>query len=447
MSKRLVAPLRVVVALGGGLAAVAAAALDPQQFVAGWPLEVAADAEVFDVPLTAEVYAAASDVEQLAVLDANGLPLSFFKRTADAPAVTQQRVTIEASPLYADGRAAAATVGVTAGGAAVTVTQPGATAPDVVGFVLDARARDVAPTALELDWRALPQPFLLDVRVEQSTNLTDWRFVGGGSVATLAVGTTEVRHTRVPVTATAGGYLRVTAGSAVADWYLLRATLVSAASDPAPPVVARVAPLAAGPADAPEGAVFFDAGAVLPVAAVALDFGAAGGWAQVDIAASDSLEGPWTTVAYNQLFYAMDFGGQRFASAAYEQQRSARYWRVQPAVPVRGAAFALVLEYRQEYLRVAGRSSGPYLLAAGTLAAEAGPDAAFASVWRQVSAAAAVPEARVGARRELGGPAVLVVPQQFPWRLTALWAALAGGVLVVAWMAVRLAREMHTESM
>jgi hypothetical protein len=340
-----------------------------------------------------------------------------------------------------------ATVGVTAGGAAVTVTQPEAAAPAVVGFVLDARTSEVASTALELDWRALPQPFLLDVRVEQSTNLTDWRLVGAASVAALAVGAIEVRHTRVPVTAAAGGYLRVTAGSAVADWYLMRATLVSAASDPAPPVVARVAPLAAVPEGAPEGAVFFDAGAVLPVAAVALDFGAGGGWAQVDVAASDSLDGPWTTVAYNQLFYAIDFGGQRFASAAYEQQRSARYWRVQPAIPVRGAGFALALEYPQEYLRVAGRSSGPYLLAAGTLAAEAGPDAAFAAVWRQVPVVAAVPEAGVGARRELGGPAVLVLPRQFPWRLAALWAALGGGVLVVAWMAVRLAREMRTESM
>jgi hypothetical protein len=212
-------------------------------------------------------------------------------------------------------------------------------------------------------------------------------------------------------------------------------------------VVARVAPLAAVPEGAPEGAVFFDAGAVLPVAAVALDFGAGGGWAQVDVAASDSLDGPWTTVAYNQLFYAIDFGGQRFASAAYEQQRSARYWRVQPAIPVRGAGFALALEFPQEYLRVAGRSSGPYLLAAGTLTAEAGPDAAFAAVWRQVPVVAAVPEAGVGARRELGGPAVLVLPRQFPWRLAALWAALGGGVLVVAWMAVRLAREMRTESM
>lgn len=48
----------------------------------------------------------------------------------------------------------------------------------------------------------------------------------------------------------------------------------------------------------------------------------------------------------------------------------------------------------------------------------------------------------LGARRELGGPAALVAPRQFPWR----WAALCGGVLVVGFMAVRLAREMHSQS-
>ena len=52
----------------------------------------------------------------------------------------------------------------------------------------------------------------------------------------------------------------------------------------------------------------------------------------------------------------------------------------------------------------------------------------------------------LGARRELGGPAALVAPRQFPWRLAALWAALCGGVLVVGFMAVRLAREMHSQS-
>ena len=113
-----------VLAVSAACVTATAAALDPQQFVAGWPIDVTADAEVFDVPLTAEVYAAAADLEQVAVLDANGAPLSFFRRSASLPASTERRITLEASPLYVTGTAASPTVGVTTSvrGTSVTVT-------------------------------------------------------------------------------------------------------------------------------------------------------------------------------------------------------------------------------------------------------------------------------------------------------------------------------------
>jgi hypothetical protein len=126
---------------------------------------------------------------------------------------------------------------------------------------------------------------------------------------------------------------------------------------------------------------------------------------------------------------------------------AARYWRVLPVAAPPSASFDLELHYSQDYLRVAARGAGPYLLAAGTLAPEAGPDATFAAVWTELRpAATAVPEAILGARRDLGGQAALVAPRPFPWRKAALWAALCGGVLVVGFMAVRLAREMQTQS-
>jgi hypothetical protein len=431
--------------------AASAAALDPQQFVAGWPIEPPAGAEVFDVPLTAEVYAAAASVEQLAVLDASGAPLSFFRPSAAPAPSTEQHAVLEASPLYAGGAGRDGTVGVTtnANGTSVTVTPGAAVSPAVTGFVLDARAIETAPVAIELDWRALPQPFLLDVSIEQSTNLSDWRGVGRASVAALNIGSTEVRHARVPVRATAGGYFRVTASRAVADWHLLRAALVSAAAEPVVSLSVRVPPLAASarPAAAAPAALYFDVGAALPVAAVALDFAAGDGWVRADVAASPSLEGPWTSVAYGELFYSLAFEGLRVASTPVTVGRQeARYWRIVPSAPLREGSVDLELTFPQEYLRVAADGGAPYLLAAGTLAEEAGPDATFASVWSELTPpASTVPLAALGARRELGGPAALVAPWFFPWRTAALWTVLVGGVLVVGGMAVRLAREMRSK--
>jgi hypothetical protein len=431
--------------------AATAAALDPLEFVAGWPIEAPAGAEIFDVQLTPEVYAAADSVEQLAILDANGEPQSFFRRGPAAPsAPTERRVALEASPLYVSSAALAPSVGVTTGpaGTSVSVTPGTASSPPIAGFVLDARAVDAAPVALELEWRDLPQPFLLDVAVEQSTDLTNWRSVGRASVAALAIGGSEVRHARVPVRASSGGYYRVTPLGRVADWYLLRATVVSPVGEqPAAPPSVRVAPLAATahPADAPADALYFDAAGSLPVQSVALVFAGNDGWARADVAASRSLEGPWAPVAYGELFYALSFEGRDLASEPVRVGRhAARYWRIVPTALLRGRP-ELELAFQQEQLRVAARGAAPYLLVAGTLADEAGPDATLSSVWSALDPTdVTVPLAPLGARRELGGGAALVAPTVFPWRTAALWTVLVVGVLVVGAMAVRLAREMRS---
>ena len=96
-------------------------------------------------------------------------------------------------------------------------------------------------------------------------------------------------------------------------------------------------------------------------------------------------------------------------------RHEARYWRVVPSAPLRGERLELELEFPQEYLRVAARGGAPYLLAAGTLAEEAGPDATLASVWSALEPPAdVVPLATLGARRELGGAAALVARAAVP---------------------------------
>ena len=456
MSKVSTSARAAAAAVGVALAATAAA-LDPQQFVAGWPIEVPSGAEVFDVPLTADVYAAASSFDQLAVLDANGEPQAFFRRTPPPAMPVEQGVVLDASPLYAGGTAAGPNVGVTTSerGTAVTVTPGASGSPAVIGFVLDARALDLAPIALDLDWRALPQPFLLDVAIEQSTDLTNWRSVGRASVAALAIGDAEARHARVPVRASSGGYYRVTSRGNVADWQLLRATLVTASAEAATPPSVTVPALAADAVpedaeseDATVDALYFDAGGVLPVESVMLAFAGDDGWMRADVAVSASLDGPWVHVAYRELFYELSFEGRDFASAPLRLgRREARYWRVVPSSPLRGEPPQLTLSFPQEYLRVAARGVAPYQLAAGTLAEEAGPDATLASVWSALDPPAdVVPLAALGMRRELGGAAALVAPRPFPWRTAALWTVLIAGVLVVGAMAVRLAREMRSQS-
>jgi hypothetical protein len=291
----------------------------------------------------------------------------------------------------------------------------------------------------------------LNVSIEQSRELTDWRTVGSGSIASLWIGGSRLRHARVPVYAAPGGYYRIAWGHGVPDWYLDRVTLVLAAESQLPRELQSLSPLepVASRVGATEtdSALYFDAGGPLPVSSIAVEFGTRPGWVRAKIASAPSLEGPWTSVAAETLFYELDYEGQRLASEPVAVgRRLARYWRVTPAEPVAASRVTLRLEYPAEVIRVALDGTPPYLLAAGTASAGAGPDPTFASVWRELPQGSVPPRAATGPLRELGGAAARVAPFEVPWRLALLWAALGVGVLAVAWMAVRLAREFREPS-
>jgi hypothetical protein len=412
-------------------------------------------AKIVDVPLTVDVYRSAASDDEIAVLDAAGRTQSFY-RVVQSSTPVEQGVVLDASPIYvAETLRTAAEVTVESQGSradvAITSVPADAERTDVGAFVVDARALSSAPVALDLDWRDRPEPFLLNVSIEQSRALTDWRTVGSGSIAALWIGGSRLRHVRVPVNAAPGGYYRIAWARDVPDWYLDRVTLVLAAESQLPREVESLSALervvSRDTATESDGALYFDAGGPLPVSSIGLDFGTGTGWMRARVASAHSLEGPWSPVGAETLFYELELEGQRLASEPIAVgRRAARYWRVTPAEPAAAAGVTLRLEYPAEVLRVSLAGTPPYLLAAGTASADAGPDPTFESVWRALPQRSMPPRATTGPLRELGGAAALEAPLEVPWRLTLLWAVLGAGVLAVAWMAVRLARELREPS-
>jgi hypothetical protein len=240
--------------------------------------------------------------------------------------------------------------------------------------------------------------------------------------------------------------LRITWSRAPSGWYLQGVTLVSSSTPRPLTESVSLAPLDArdSPANGPADALYFDAGGPLPVTALGVDFTAGTGWARTGVASASSLDGPWSSAALDTLFYELDYDGTHLASDAVAMpRRAARYWRLEPARHVAPELVSLRLEYAAETLRFSAQGRPPYLLAAGTRSTEAGPDPTFAAVWRRLPGGAAPPRAELGALRELGGAAALERPHEVPWRTAALWSVLVGGALAVAWMAVRLARELN----
>jgi hypothetical protein len=433
-------------AIAGGVLGAYAHALDLEQFSVGWPLELPADGDVFDVPMTREIYAHAADLDQIAILDAHGEPMSFYRVASRPPDAADRRAQLDASPIYAASIAStAAGIDITSGrqGTRLRVAPPPDTAEsELIGFLIDASGVDWAPVAMELEWQPLEQPFLLDVTIEHSPTLASWRSAGRGPIASLRIDGTESRHTRLTLVADAGGYYRIVTGRSVPNWFLERVTLIGEAAQVAETLTAAIAP--PGERTSSDGELIFDAGGPLPVTRIAFDFGDRNGWARASIASSASVDGPWRTRVASGLFYVAAFENQTFASEPISVGRvEDRFWRVRFAGSPRAAPPSLALEYAQESIRFAASGQPPYVLAAGTLTREAGPDPTFAAVWNALPPPGrTVPSATLGPMRELGGTAALVAPFTFQWATAALWAALGLGVLFLAVMAMRLAREM-----
>jgi len=432
-------------------AGMAQAAVDRLRFVEGWPIELPGDGAFFDIALSPEIYRAAESLDRLAVLDVQNEPMPFYRVDTPTPVISEQSIERGVSAIYRiETEDGVTELSVAAGGdrTDVTVTRAvGDADAEIVAFVIDAREVERAPEAIELKWTELDRPFLMSVGIEWSADLTGWRNVGRGSIASLAIDGTEVRHERVPVRGAVGGFYRVTWDRRIADWTLERAVLIrNETADSVSFGRIELEPIDVDPSMALADTLYFDLGGRLPVTSAEPVFAAPNRWVEAGLEVSNRLDGGWQSLAVRYLFYDVDYEGESFASDALSLRRTeGRYWRLRLHSQMPAGGVRLALTYPEERLRFAANGELPYLLAAGTLLDEAGPDRTFASVMTALDQDdSGIASAQLGRRIELGGAAALSPPYAFPWRSVILWVALLAAVGTVGWMAVRLARDMKT---
>ena len=440
---------RVQIGFVAGLFIGSANALDPDEFAFGWPLELGAESEFYDIPLRAEVYRHARSADQMAVLDTNGDPMPFYVVVAEPAPAAESLVTLDVSPVYrTQGGELMGGLTVEASDERVDVSfgTPTEGRAQIVAFVADAREIRTRPFAADLRWNAIADPFLTTVTISHSDDLARWNAIGEGSIASLAIDDTRVRHSRIPIDGRVGGYYRIGwAGDTPAPWVLDELDLiVSEEPDPTPVELVVLEPVP-GPADVEEDAFFFDAGGLLPVHAVELELVNRNSWANAIIESGDSLEGPWRLVASRRLYYRVDFQGDQVRAPVVQiASRGARFWRVRPDRSLGEDGIELRLHYPRETLRFAANGAAPYRLVGGGLSTEAGPDPVLSQVWEQLDDEMAITVAGLGTMSELGGEAAFIPPREFPWRPALLWGALSLGALAVGFMALRLGREAFT---
>ena len=363
----IIAGCLAVITSGG----IASAAVDPQQFVSGWRLELPSEEAFYDVPLTNEVYRYGRSLHELAVLDGNGNPMPFYRVTTPSPIVSEETTTLGVSPIYVqqeDGSSADLSITTQGDKTDVVVTRPANKEPvsEVVAFVVDAREVSGTPTAIELEWSPLDQPFLMTVSIEHSDDLTRWRRVGGGSVASLAIEGASVTHGKIDLAGSERGYYRLTWNRRVSDWQIERVVLITSALTDIVTFDRIELSAGANPSkDTQENALYFDVGGSLPTMSVDLVFPAKNHWANASVYLGNSLDGPWRQISNWRLFYDINFEGERLTSEALSLHRAeARYWKILFDSKSRTDGVQLRLEYPEEYLRFAADGEPPYQLVA-----------------------------------------------------------------------------------
>ena len=434
------------------IAASAAVANEPAQYVQQWPLRLeAADAGAYRVHLDEAVYRTAQSptLADVQPFNAQGRPLPAALAEVDAavPAAELKTLPLFALPAVADGRVGDLELIAERDGEGrirrIQAREPGvarATDDAPHAWLIDASGLHGPMRALRLEWDRPTAPVQAELRVEASDNLRDWYLLDPrASVIDLGNGEQRLQQRRIALDSNAR-YLRVQVLSGQLP--PLRQAQVELPG-PLRPDATRWLVLAGQPQE--RGYVYTLPGRfpVGQVDVVSPD-NQATRWI---VQSRDSADAPWVQRAGPWLAYQLGAGasGQRSPPQALALPSRDRYWRLIPDSGEVAVMPELRVGYRPETLVFIAQGSAPYALAAGsvrvqrteaplsqlvaTLRRARGPD------WQPAMATlSASPQPLAG--RE----ALLPADRPIDWKTWLLWALLVGGALLVAGFALTLLR-------
>ena len=324
-----------------------------------------------------------------------------------------------------------------------TNTKP-APAQKPVAWLLDASAVKTPIRYLTVDWNAGPGVELARVTVEGSDDLKYWSPIASRSpVLTVQRDGMQLAQRKIDLRGSQAKYLRVTAEPAT---FVLRTARAEAESVARP--ASRMVRSVAGSPGAKPGEFVFDLGARLPVESVKLKFGEPNSVAPFTLLARDdpAKEPRHVTAA---TFYRLVRDSVEIESPAVDIGRTpARYWvaRLDPrSPPPGGGPPTLEVQWRPAQVVFVARGDAPFTLAFGNPEVKPsvlGVSQLIPGYERQ--AELKLPEAQVGAVKsgEISGDWLRAVTGGASPRKLALWAVLVVAVIALAWMALRLSRQL-----
>ncbi len=439
--------------LAVAIAATSAWAEEPADFRSSAAIHAKAGESVQRVALPFEAYRdARRDLADLRIFNGRGEALPFaFASEEEAKREARASIRLAVFPVMAaaSGRPENLDVVVRTDneGAIVRVEgrRAGSGTPRPVAWLLDASAVKDPLRALLPQWNARPGAEVASVTVEGSDDLKTWRtLTSRAAVVRIEQAGEKLEQRRVDLGAQKAKYLRVTAQP---EAFELSGAEVELGEVVTPP--AREKRIATAAAGAKPGEYLYDLGARLPVEELRVVLPEVNSIAPFAVSARETPGASWQRIG-SATFYRLMRGGVEIEAPALAMgHRPARYWMLQldPRSPAPGgAAPSIEARWRPAQVVFVARGEGPYTLAFGNPDARATLLAVSQLIpGYEAHAEWKLPEASLGEVKgsvAAGGGWRAILGDTSP-RKALLWAVLVAAVLVMAWMAWRLQRQMR----
>jgi hypothetical protein len=443
--------MKVVVTLLGALAAgTSLASADspavstPQDFAYRMQVVGTGDAAAYRVALPLAVYQKIvhPDLADLRVFNGSGEPVPFAIERPAAGTVSNASAALSLFPLKDDSGATLDAIRVTieSGQRAINV-QTGDRGPPsgrINSYLVDGRSLAVPVAALRLEWPQDAADFAGRVRVEASDSLNDWRVVSAAApIANLHSDAQRLVEQRVEFAPTKAKFWRLSWSGAAAP-FVLTAALGEPAKQNVEARHTRLS-LAALPGKVP-GEFEYDIGAGVPVDRLNLELPDINTVVDVELLSRVRPGDGWHTVRRSG-FYRLKGEAEELRNGPVPVALNTdRHWLLRTD-PKRGglgtSAPHLVVEWVPHEVVFVARGAGPFYVAYGRAAAE-GAAVSLAVLPKNVSIASA----SLSSPQTSGGDSLLQpAAAPFPWKTPLLWSILIAGAGLLAWMALRLAKD------
>lgn len=450
---RLIALFAAVFLCAGCRAAGEAPA--PRDFAFGLPIKMTTQGAIFEAPLPLEFYRglAGAGTDDLCAFNGHGEVIPYAIRQASLeveapPALTPlplfpipggpgRRIEDIAVKIWRD-----------AAGAVIrldTSEQVGREA-DTAAYLLDATSLKKPIKALEFQWAPTADGFVGSITFQGSEDLERWSVLSRGSVlASLQYGEHELVQKRIVLQETRAKYLRILWPPA-----LQRVKLTGVSAEPAretPEPSRQWAPAAVVKQGGP-GEYLFEAPGPLPVDRIRVKLPQKNTLATAEFFSRDDVKSPWRRRSSGLIYQLHLEGGELVNSDLMLQPAPFRFWMLRVRESGGGLGHGLPeieLGWITQHLVFVARGEGPFLLAYGNAQrrfANTRVDDLLTGLSDAHQRTVSPQPAEFAAQIVLGGEDRLKSPVMVDRTKYLLWAALILAVGVLAWMSLRLYRQM-----